>query len=102
MPAEPVRKPEPQHNVLYVIPPWAERKVDRDPFRERVVTWFRGVCRSDTARALAIEAQFLALVVTIGVCLYVVLPDVYRLKSKAGIDLVPGIHGPDVFPFLGK
>lgn len=25
----------------------------------------------------------------------------YILKSHAGVDLIPGVHGPDILPFLG-
>jgi hypothetical protein len=100
MPAEPVRRPESSYNVIYVLPPWAERSDKPRGWKNRCKAWFGGVLRSDTTRALMAQLLMPALIVVVVACLYVVLPDLYRWKSKSGIDLIPGIHGSDVLPFL--
>ncbi len=94
MPALPERspRPEPEDNLVYVVPPWAVRGgTPADPSFWRAVVDF-----------LAFEAKVLLGLIWVLAAGYYVLPELYEIKSRLGVDLLPGIHAPDVLPFLDR
>ncbi|MCX7800981.1 MAG: hypothetical protein N2109_11645 [Fimbriimonadales bacterium] len=82
-------RPQPEDNVLYVAPPWAVR-------RSPVALW-RGVLDF-----LLFELKVLVAIVWTLATGYYLLPELYALKTRWGIDLLPGRHAPDLLPFLDR
>lgn len=90
-------------NRVYVVPPWASRPADSAP-RSRwdwAEAWseFR-----DHRWVTALWFEFKALVAALMLVglVWSGLPSLYQLKSRLGIDLIPGVHAPDVMPFLDR
>ena len=94
MPSTPERlpSPEPEDNLVYVVPPWAVRD-------EAPTGW--ALWRS-ILDFLAFEAKVLFGLLLVLAAGYYLLPELYELKSRLGVDLLPGVHGPDVMPFLDR
>lgn|GEM_PF-3203711 len=103
MSAEPLRKVEPDapDNRVYIAPPWAQRS--GTPARAKPSDWrerWSALAEYPAVTALLFEMKALAMALVLVGILWSGLPALYQLKSRLGIDLVPGVHGPDVLPFL--
>lgn len=94
MPSTPERlpSPDPEDNLVYVVPPWAVR--DEAPSASAL---WRSILDF-----LAFEAKVLLSLLSILGAGYYLLPELYEVKSRLGVDLVPGVHGADVMPFLDR
>lgn len=82
-------RPDSEDNVLYVVPPWA--------VRESSPCLLRGVLDF-----LLFELKVLVAIVWTLATGYYVLPELYELKTRMGLDLVPGRHAPELLPFLDR
>ena len=82
-------------HVIYVLPPWAQKSQDRSFEPEPT----RSAWRSFLQTAM-LQLKVMLLIGVLGVGGAFGLKALYVAKSNAGVDTVPGIHGPDVVPFL--
>ncbi|MCG9894101.1 MAG: hypothetical protein MH204_01330 [Fimbriimonadaceae bacterium] len=92
------RRPEnAPKNVVYVQPSWAAAPVRRRTLLARLADRIR---ESRTLAWLGLELRIVLLVAVIGGLAWVGLRSVYVTKSQSGQDLIPGLHAPNLFPFL--
>lgn len=71
------------------------------PLVKRLLTGLRDWWReADIWQTLGLQIKVTLLVLALGPGLLSLAKYLYEVKTDAGIDLVPGIHGPDVLPFL--
>lgn len=82
-------------NVIYILPPWAQNSRDRSFEPEPT----RSAWRSFLQTAW-LQMKVMLLIAIVGVGGAYGMRALYVAKSNAGIDTVPGVHGPDVVPFL--
>ncbi len=85
---DPKLQPE-ESNVIYVAPPWAVRAQPAAQPRR---------APNALLNLFLFEAKLLAVTVLLLTVAYFGIVGFYRAKCAMGLDLLPGIHFPDVFP----
>lgn len=93
--------PEPKQEtgtVIYLTPPWAARPLPEPTLASKVWHWTKRAVWNSYTQTVLIEIAILAAVAVGLFVLYLALAGFYHVKSQLGIDLLPGLHLPDILP----
>ncbi|MFW5697556.1 MAG: hypothetical protein ACOCX1_03240 [Fimbriimonadaceae bacterium] len=87
--------------VVYLHPATLAGPRHQNPLIKRLLAGFRDWWRdADIWQTMGLQIKVTLVVLALGPGLLSLAKYLYEVKTEAGIDLVPGVHGPDVLPFL--